>query len=67
MKISQKLREKIHMAVYNEVFSYLCKLDRLDRSNKISHEAWQLTHEPACSLTSDVTNAVLKEMDLYHR
>ena len=65
MKISKKLKRNILEMIRGAVTEHLIYLDSLDRSSKISHEAWQLTHKSACGLTDTISNRVDNTIESY--
>ena len=67
MKISKQLKTQIRQSTYDIVFNYLCLLDHLDRTNKITHDAWQKTHEPACGLTGEISDKIIRDIENYSR
>ena len=67
MKISKQLQSNIREQIRGAVTYYLIQLDALDRSQKISHEAWQLTHKPACGLSVEIEDAVIRAIELYRK
>ena len=67
MKISKKLKSQLREHINGVITNHLIHLDMLDRSNQISHKAWQLVHQPACDLASTLENEVIRVIESYGR
>lgn len=67
MKISKQLKQTIQKAINGVVLDHLLVIDHHDRVGKISHESWQTIHKSGCEMMEDLKNAVLKEIESYHK
>ena len=67
MKISKKLQQEIDELIRGSITEYLMYLDSLDRSSRISHKAWQLTHKQACGLPDIISARVNRAIEFYRK